>query len=50
MSETSENEKICGSIEEVSFKKISDLITKSHSVLLGKTNNSSIFRDLSSEE
>ena len=50
MSEVNETDKNSPSIEEMAFKKISDLLTKFHSILLPKTNNTSIFRDLSSDE
>ena len=49
MSSANETDKNAHAIEEMVYKKISDLLTNFHSILLPKTYNTSIFRDLSSE-
>lgn len=39
-----------GTIEESALQKISELITKFHSLLLPKASSTSVYRDLSEQE
>ena len=44
------NSKLYPNLEDLALKKISELITRFHSVLLPMTNDSGVYRDLSDEE